>query len=122
MAALPIAKLFYLAVRTAARPVAGAIRRHAKGHPRFRAACVGLARMFHRAETRLAPRQAGRPLDEARAVELGAEFIGEALVFGIAGSLLVADVLASRRAEAARRADIDARISALERHIAKAGV
>ncbi len=131
MAALPIAKLFYLAVRTAAKPVAGAIRRYARSHARFRAGCVRVARLFHAAELRLAHRsQRGRQPagggpsaapDEARAVELGAEFIGEAVVFGVAGAVLVADVLSARRAEAVRRAEIESRISALERRLQSGG-
>ncbi len=44
-----------------------------------------------------------RPLDEQKAIEVGANFIGEAIVFGVAGLLLVVDSMRSHRAEMARR-------------------
>lgn len=110
---MPLVKLGYLFVRTVAKPISSIIKRQAKDHPMFRQACVRLAQLYHRVDVRLRRRLAARagedvsvlvrPLDEHKAVELGANFIGEALVFGVAGAVLIADQARNMRAESARR-------------------
>lgn len=110
---MPLVKLGYLFIRTVAKPVSSIIKRQAKDHPTFRHACARLAQLYHRVDVRLRRRLAARagedvsarvrPLDEQKAVELGANFIGEALVFGVAGAVLIADQARSMRAESARR-------------------
>lgn len=111
---MPLVKLGYLFVRTVAKPISSIIKRQAKEHPKFRSACFRLAQLYHRVDVRLRRRLAARagedlsqlavrPLDEQKAIELGANFIGEALVFGVAGAVLVLDSARNHRAEAARR-------------------
>lgn len=79
---MPLIKLGYLLVRTVAKPVAGTFKRQAKDHPWFRSACGRLAQLYHRIEIRMKRRIAAKagetvdlthikPLDEAKAVELG---------------------------------------------------
>lgn len=112
---MPLVKLGYLLIRTVAKPISSVIKRQAKDHPQFRRACVRLAQLYHRVDVRMRRRLAARagedassgaavrPLDEQKAIELGANFIGEALVFAVAGAVLVADSARSHRAEMARR-------------------
>jgi myosin-1 len=54
-----------------------------------------------------------KPLDEQKAVDVGSEFIGEGLVFLVAGTLLVLDQLSSRQKESERRAEIERRFTDL---------
>lgn len=136
----PLIKLGYLLVRTVAKPIAGAFKRQARDHPWFRSACGRVAQTYHRSEVkmkrRIAAKNGGsshepvehtiRPLDEQKAVELGgrhyllvlflsflAEFLGEALIFGVAGSLLLLDTARNNRLESARRAAIEQRFQEL---------
>lgn len=60
-----------------------------------------------------------KPLDEAKAVEVGSEFIGEAIVFIVAGTLLVFDQLNNRQKEQERRAEIERRFSELYAEMCK---
>lgn len=111
---MPLVKIGYLFIRTVAKPFSSVIKKQAKDHPKFKEVCVRCAQFYHRLDVRMRRRLAARageevvggsirPLDEQKAVDLGASFIGEAIIFGVAGILLVADSARSHRAEAARR-------------------
>lgn len=54
-----------------------------------------------------------KPLDEQRAIDLGANFVGESVVFLVAGVVLVMDQLQSRQRELERRALIESRLEEL---------
>ena len=56
-----------------------------------------------------------RPLDEQKAIDLGANFVGESVVFLVAGAVLVVDQLQSRQGKAERRALIESRFEELFR-------
>lgn len=60
-----------------------------------------------------------RPLSEARAIELGANFFSEAFIFAVAAGLLVWDSWRSRAKESARRDDVADRIEQLEAEVYK---
>lgn len=55
-----------------------------------------------------------RPLSEAKAIETGANFISEAFLFGVAGSLIIFESWRSRRKENTRREDVADRLGDLE--------
>ncbi|RPB14289.1 hypothetical protein P167DRAFT_534131 [Morchella conica CCBAS932] len=55
-----------------------------------------------------------RPLSEAKAIESGANFISELFLFIVAGSLILAEQIRSRRKEAGRRDVIAERLDLLE--------
>lgn len=55
-----------------------------------------------------------RPLSEAKAIESGANFISELFLFIVAGSLILAEQIRSRRKEAGRRDVIAERLELLE--------
>lgn len=58
-----------------------------------------------------------RPLSEARAIESGANFISEAFMFLVAGSVIVFESWRSRRKESSRREDVAERLEILEARI-----
>jgi hypothetical protein len=137
---MPLVKLGYLLIRTIAKPVSSGIKSYAQNHCRFRNCCIAVAQGYHRSEVKLRRGlQASRskkasdgpahsegnpmivnvapeikPLDPQKAVEIGANFLGELIVFSVASILLVADQLSSRRKEAERRAELDRRLLAIE--------
>ncbi|KAG9948996.1 hypothetical protein KCU85_g4633, partial [Aureobasidium melanogenum] len=63
-----------------------------------------------------APKPRIRPLSETRAIELGANFLSESFIFGVAVGLLVWDQWRSRRKESTRREGVEDRLDALEEH------
>lgn len=135
---MPLVKLGYLLIRTIAKPVSGGIKSYAQNHLKFRAWCINVAQRYHRSEVRLRrglqtrrirpqiddlggnpemlvhSEPEIRPLDPQKAVETGANFLGEVIVFSVASALLVADQLSSRQKEAARRAELEERLQAIE--------
>ena len=124
---MPLIKLGYLLIRTVAKPVANALKKQTKDHPGFRAACVRLAQTYHRTEikmsrrlggaTRAASEAAVRPLDEQKAIEVGANFLGETLVFLVAGTVLIIDQTLAAQKEQARRQLIEDKFTALFQEI-----
>lgn len=58
-----------------------------------------------------------RPLSEARAIELGANFFSEAFIFGVAVALLLFENWRSRKKESARRDDVAERLEQLESEV-----
>ncbi|MCJ1225560.1 hypothetical protein MMC12_002209 [Toensbergia leucococca] len=62
----------------------------------------------------LMPKARIRPLSEAKAIDSGANFISEAFLFLVGGSLIVFETWRSRRKETNRREDVAERMSELE--------
>ncbi|KAK4550134.1 hypothetical protein LTR36_003101 [Oleoguttula mirabilis] len=60
-----------------------------------------------------------RPLSEAKAIELGANFFSEAFIFAVAAGLLVWDSMRNRAKESARRDDVAERLNELEDEVAR---
>lgn len=58
-----------------------------------------------------------RPLSEAKAIELGANFFSEAFIFAVAAGLLVWDSWRSRKKESARRDLVAERLEQLEMEV-----
>ncbi|KAL7980679.1 hypothetical protein Chor_001833 [Crotalus horridus] len=90
--AFPIAKLLYLGVRQLSKPLAARIKDGARASPFFRQyICGPPAQIYHWVEMRAKMRIMGfrgaaiKPLNEEVAAELGAELLGEAIVFGVGG-------------------------------------
>jgi hypothetical protein len=128
---MPLIKIGYLLIRTVSKPVANLMKQQTKSHPGFRAVCIRFAQAYHRTEIRLTRRlnrvaNSGseavaasviRPLDEQKAIEVGANFLGEALVFVVAGGILVLDSASNARKEQLRRLAIEERFQQLEKKI-----
>ncbi|XP_074990636.1 optic atrophy 3 protein [Calonectris borealis] len=106
--AFPLAKLLTLGARQLSRPLAARIKAGARASPFFRAyVCLPPAQLYHWVEMRAKMRLMGfrgaaiKPLNEEAAAELGAELLGEAIVFGVGGLCLYLEY--ARQAGQARR-------------------
>ncbi|KAF9277860.1 hypothetical protein BGZ68_008963 [Mortierella alpina] len=106
-------KLGFLAIRTIAKPIANSIKSYSVKHPKFRDACISVAQFSHKTEMQLKMKFLGykvesiRPLNDARAVEMGANFLGEAIIFGVAGSLIIAENARTRMNARDRKNHVD---------------
>ncbi|KAF9426232.1 hypothetical protein BGZ94_006785 [Podila epigama] len=106
-------KLGFLAIRTIAKPIANSIKSYSAKHPKFREACIGVAQFSHKTEMQLKMKFLGykvesiRPLNDARAVEMGANFLGEAIIFGVAGSLIILENARTRMNARDRKNHVD---------------
>ncbi|XP_060114157.1 optic atrophy 3 protein [Heteronotia binoei] len=90
--AFPLAKLMYLGVRQLSKPLAARIKAGARASPFFRQyICGPPAQVYHWIEMRTKMRIMGfrgaaiKPLNEEAAAELGAELLGEGIIFGVGG-------------------------------------
>ncbi|KAI4899746.1 hypothetical protein NFI96_022643 [Prochilodus magdalenae] len=106
--AFPIAKLLYLGVRQLSKPVANRIKAGARRSEFFKNyVCLPPAQVYHWVEMRTKMRIMGfrgstiKPLNEEAAAELGAELLGEAIIFIIGGGCMVLEY--SRQAANSRR-------------------
>ncbi|PWA22374.1 optic atrophy 3 protein homolog [Gambusia affinis] len=106
--AFPIAKLLYLGVRQMSKPVANRIKAGARRSEFFKTyVCLPPAQLYHWIEMRTKMRIMGfkgasiKPLNEDAAAELGAELLGEAIIFFIGGGCMVLEY--SRQAANSRR-------------------
>ncbi|KAI8142545.1 optic atrophy 3 protein-domain-containing protein [Fennellomyces sp. T-0311] len=113
-------KLGSLLIRTLAKPVATSIKTQAKQHDAFRDFCIGVAQRSHKLEMTLKMKFLGykkeviRPLNDARAVEAGANFLSEAFIFGVAASIIVAESWRSHFSAKNRRNYVDDALEQLE--------
>ncbi|KAJ1799254.1 hypothetical protein LPJ59_001956 [Coemansia sp. RSA 2399] len=117
MSSFKIASLLF---RTLSKPVANALRQQAKSHNVFRALCINVAQIAHRTEMTWKMNILGykkekiRPLNDARAIDAGANFLGEAFIFGVALSLIFAEQMRSRNQAQRRRDAVDDRLDVVE--------
>lgn len=95
--AFPLAKLALLAMRQLSKPLANWLKVRAKNSPFFRRhVCMPPAQLYHWCEVNVKMRllnlgkpSAVKPLKEAEAIELGAELLGETLIFSVAAGGIV---------------------------------
>ncbi|CAO3606911.1 unnamed protein product [Cunninghamella blakesleeana] len=113
-------KLGSLLLRTLAKPVANSIKVQAKQHPAFREFCIGVAQKSHKWEMTLKMKFLGykkeviRPLNDAKAIESGANFLSESFVFGVAASIIIAENWRSHNKDKNRRNYVDDALEKLE--------
>ncbi|KAF5297115.1 hypothetical protein FQA39_LY02695 [Lamprigera yunnana] len=106
-AVFPAAKLGALLLRQISKPLANYIKEHAKKSPVLRTyICMPPAQFYHWCEvkTKMWVLNLGRPisvppLSEAMAIELGANLLGEAIMFTVAALLLIREYNRSSRKE-----------------------
>uniref|UniRef100_A0A0A9ZE59 OPA3-like protein CG13603 n=1 Tax=Lygus hesperus TaxID=30085 RepID=A0A0A9ZE59_LYGHE len=111
MAILPMTKLIYLFIRQVSRPMSNKIIRYATTHPRFRSYLTRPAQVYNWCEVKMKMwvMNLGKPveipkLNEAMAIELGANLLGETIIFSIAALLLFLEYSRQARKEAAKEA------------------
>jgi len=105
--AFPIAKLASLALKQISKPLATRIKNGAKSSPVFRNyVCMPPAQIYHWVEVNIKMRMLnlGKPTDvpklnEAMAIELGAELLGEGIIFTVAAACLIAEYIRSSNKE-----------------------
>ncbi|KAJ2797449.1 hypothetical protein H4R20_005175 [Coemansia guatemalensis] len=118
-------KIASLVFRTLSKPVANALKQQAKSHEIFRSLCINVAQVAHRTEMNWKMHVLGyrkekiRPLNDARAIDAGANFLGEAFIFGVAVTLIFAEQIRSRNQARRRRDAIEDRLDDLEEGAAK---
>ncbi|XP_019716733.1 optic atrophy 3 protein homolog [Hippocampus comes] len=106
--AFPIAKLLYLGVKQLSKPVASRIKAGARSSEFFKNyICLPPAQLYHWIEMRTKMRIMGfrganiKPLNEDAAAELGAELLGETIIFLVGGGCMVLEY--TRQAANSRR-------------------
>ncbi|CAB5195617.1 unnamed protein product [Rhizophagus irregularis] len=118
-------KLASLLVRTISKPIANSIKNYSKSHPAFRQICINVAQATRRFEIKLDMNLLGqktekiRPLNDAKAVEMGANFLGEAIIFGVASSLIIWEQARSYKSSKDRQHQLDDKIEMLKDEISK---
>ncbi|KAJ2493445.1 hypothetical protein IWW37_000534 [Coemansia sp. RSA 2050] len=118
MSSFKIASLLF---RTLSKPVANALKQQAKSHDVFRSMCINVAQVAHRTEMNWKMNVLGykkekiRPLNDAKAIDAGANFLGEAFIFSVALSLLFAEQIRSRNQAQRQRNAVDDRLDELEK-------
>ncbi|CAH1767167.1 21176_t:CDS:2 [Entrophospora sp. SA101] len=119
------AKLGILLIRTIAKPIASSIKEYSKRHPYFKQICINIAQATHRLEIKLKMNLLGqksekfRPLNDKKAVEIGANFLGESIVFGVAGSLIIWEQRRSYKNSKERQNHLDTTIEKLREEISE---
>ncbi|KAJ3637549.1 hypothetical protein MTP99_000999 [Tenebrio molitor] len=117
--AFPVAKLGALLVKQISKPIANAVKRGAKSSPVFRRyVCLPPAQFYNWCEVRAKMwlLHLGQPvnitvLNEAASIELGANLLGESVIFIIAAGILVFEYNRNSRREAAKE---EARINEMQ--------
>ncbi|GMK55338.1 hypothetical protein CspeluHIS016_0203940 [Cutaneotrichosporon spelunceum] len=118
-------KIFSLAVKTLAKPIASTIKQQAVTHESFRKVCVNFAQMMHRTEARMRMGLLNegatniKPLNEAKAVQNGASLIAETFLFALGAGLVLGETYRSSRKNVKRRDLVAERLDDLEEAVEK---
>ncbi|OCT66111.1 hypothetical protein XELAEV_18042364mg [Xenopus laevis] len=127
--AFPIAKLLYLGIRQISKPLANRIKAGARRSEFFRTyVCLPPAQVYHWVEMRSKMRIMGfrgaviKPLNEDAAAELGAELLGEAIIFLIGGGCMVAEYSRQSANSHRKEEEMEARLGSMEAEIARLGL
>ncbi|KAJ8723888.1 hypothetical protein PYW07_007868 [Mythimna separata] len=110
--AFPIAKLGALLIKQISKPIANACKERAKHHPFFRTyVCMPPAQFYNWCEVKAKMwiLNLGRPvnipvLSQEMAIELGANLLGESLIFTIGAAILMFEYNRQSKKEAAKEA------------------
>lgn len=118
---ITLIKLGYLFIKSIAKPVSNVVKKQAVNNKTFRQGCLNLAQRYHQWEVKLRRRLQGgiaiehvKPLEESKAIELGANFIGETIVFGMVGTAILLETTRLKSLERARKEELEERVNQLE--------
>ncbi|XP_067875051.1 optic atrophy 3 protein homolog [Heterodontus francisci] len=124
--AYPIVKLLMLGVRQVSRPLANSIKASARRSQFFkRYICLPPAQVYHWIEMKAKMRIMGfkgaqvQPLSEEVAAELGAELLGEAIVFGIGGACILAEYIRQAANSLKKEEALNSTLQSLEQQVAQ---
>ncbi|GME84273.1 unnamed protein product [Ambrosiozyma monospora] len=105
-------KLLTLLTRQVSRPVANMLKSEAQNYAGFKKLCIGVAQKVHffnyHITTKLNPSMKGagkhlRPLNEAKAIQNGANFLSEAFIFAVAASGIMYETMRQRKIQKDKR-------------------
>ncbi|XP_078389473.1 optic atrophy 3 protein homolog [Cetorhinus maximus] len=123
--AFPIAKLLMLGVRQVSRPLANSIKANARRSQFFkRYVCLPPAQFYHWIEMKTKMRIMGlrsglvQPLSEEVAADLGAELLGEAIVFIIGGVCVLAEYVRQSSNSARKEEELNSTLQSLQEQVA----
>ncbi|KAI5706860.1 hypothetical protein M8J76_013874 [Diaphorina citri] len=110
--AFPLAKLGALLLKQISKPLANAVKNRAKTHPTFRTyVCMPPAQFYNWCEVKFKMYllNLGKPvevpkLNENQAIELGANILGEGIIFAIAAAILISEYMRQIKKETAKEA------------------
>jgi uncharacterized coiled-coil protein SlyX len=125
--AFPLIKLGALAVRQIAKPIANALKNRAKNSAFFRNyICMPPAQAYHWMEVNVKMKMLGlgkptqvQKLNEAMAIELGAELLGETIIFLSAVGTIAAEYIRQSRKSAAEALAIEEKWNKVDNRIAE---
>eukprot|EP01137_Pigoraptor_chileana_P021514 Opistho-2@85351 len=112
MAAVPLGKLAYLALRQVSKPIANYFKKQAAEHPFFRTQFVKFAQAYYRLEMAVKIRFMGHnptainPINESKAINLGADALGEMIVYSVASGLLISEYWKAQEKDKAKAAKV----------------
>ena len=123
--AFPIVKLGALAIRQIAKPLANMMKERARTSAFFRTyICMPPAQFYHWLEVNVKMRMLnlGKPkdvkkLDENAAIDLGADLLGEFIIFGVAAMTLTLEFMRQSRNAAKAAAEQEERWQTVEEKI-----
>ncbi|KDN47957.1 optic atrophy 3-like protein, partial [Tilletiaria anomala UBC 951] len=122
-------KIASLVIKTLSKPIAASIKQQAHQHERFRQVCIALAQYIHRTEMTMrlnfaprwrifsssafAPSRAIRPLNDAKALEKGAQAFSEFFLFAVAALLIIAENYRGSRKRRKQRDETEEKVDVL---------
>jgi len=123
--AFPLIKLGALAFRQIAKPIANSLKNRAKNSPFFRTyICMPPAQIYHWMEVNVKMKMLGlgkptqvQKLNEAMAIELGAELLGETIIFLSAAITIAAEYIRQTRKSAAEALAIEEKWTKVDNRI-----
>ncbi|KAJ7377462.1 Optic atrophy 3 protein [Desmophyllum pertusum] len=123
--AFPLFKLASLAIKQISKPIAFSLKTTARQSDFFRKyVCIWPGQGYHWLETRVKMRLMGlagpakvEPLSEQAAVDVGAELLGESLVFGVATVIMYLEYKRGQRKEAMKEQEQNERLFELHDHV-----
>ena len=110
---LPLLKLFFLAVKQVAKPVASRVKNFAVRSPTFSALMGRLGNGLYRNSVQIERIADGKEamttvakLNQKRAVEEGSEFLAEVVVYSVSAVVLGVEYMVSKRKDEAKAAEV----------------
>lgn len=124
--AFPLIKLGAMAVRQIAKPLANIIKNRARASPFFRDyVCMPPAQLYHWMDVNVKMRMLnlGKPrevrkLDQNAAIDLGADLLGEIVVYGVGVITVVSEYVRQSNNSAIAKAELEAKWNDIESRIA----
>ncbi|CEM27664.1 unnamed protein product [Vitrella brassicaformis CCMP3155] len=123
--AFPVVKLMSVLVKQVSKPMAKYMQQRAVNNAWFRNACIAFAQTYHRGEQwvlrsfydqKLTATYI-RPLNEAKAIEVGTDMLGEIVVFSIVGGAVLWEYRRSAAKEADKERKLQTKLGNLQEQI-----